>query len=104
PAAVLLVLGDAERELRRLPEGRAIEPARDAAEDVQQDEAERAPDRGVRAARVPERVVRRVHADLAPDRAVDDDHWCAAARARGAAVEEEGLLAHRLPGGRDDRE
>ena len=63
PRAVLLVLGDAERELAGMAERRAVELARDAAEHVDDEQAQRAADRGVGAAPVGERVVGGVHAE-----------------------------------------
>src|SRR2546428_71066 len=87
PGAVLFVLCDTEGKLARVPEGRAIELAGNAAEHIDQDQAQRAANGGISAVAVAEDAVGRVHADGGPYWAVDHDEWSTAASAGGAAMQ-----------------
>src|SRR5687767_13181329 len=87
PRRVLLVLGDAVADLARVPECRAIDVARPRVEQVAQDEADRAPDRGGGAVARAERVEATAHAELLAHRSVHHDQDRAAAGAGGRAVE-----------------
>src|SRR5262245_25246565 len=75
PRVIDLVLGEAERVLARVAEGRAVEEPRAGVHRVHHGEAHRATDRGVGASALAEDVVARVDADAPRDGPVDDqDH------------------------------
>ena len=69
----LLVLGEAQPDLARVAERRAVETAREPAAGQADDEPQRAPDRHVGPPAGAERADRAVQPDRVPHRAVDDD-------------------------------
>ena len=103
PRALLLQLGDAERVLAGMPLRGAIEQARQGPQAVERDEADGAPQRGVRAPAGSEHVAAGVEAEARSDRTVDDEQRRRAAGAGDRAVQREGGIGHRLQRGQQHR-
>ena len=97
PRALLLVLRDAGRVLRRCPLSRLVELVGMQAEDVDAGEPDRSADRRVGTESGPEDVALAVEADLLADGAVDDEERCRARRALPDSPGGVRLLGDRLP-------
>ena len=85
-----------------MAERRAVDAAGAHVQQIDQRQPQRAADDGGGAIAVGQRVEGGVGPDLEADRPVDDDQDGASAGAGGHAVQEELLLHHGLPRGRDD--
>ena len=96
PGARLLVLGEGETVLPRVPLGRAVEEVGHRVQAVDEDEADRPADGGVRPVAGAENVSAAVHADFVPDRSVRHHEGGGAPGARGAAVKVVGRVGHGL--------
>src|SRR5438132_12313900 len=70
PRARRLILGDAIGVLARMPQSALVELSGPAAADIEQNQAQRAPDRRVGSVARAERVAVAVHPDLPRDRAL----------------------------------
>src|SRR3989454_6731532 len=99
-----LVLGEAVRILTGVAEGRAVLASRPRATDVLEGQAHRAPDHGVGAVALAERVGAGVDPEPRRDRAVDDEERCARMRGRLDRVEVEARIGERTDCGDDDRQ
>src|SRR5204863_3291835 len=73
PRALVFVLGDAVRDLRRAALRGAVAGARQTATDIHEHEPDGTPDRHVGAEALTERVVAGIDPDLTRDRTIDDD-------------------------------
>src|SRR3989454_705959 len=99
-----LVLGDAVRVLPGVAEGRAVLASRPRATDVLEGQTHRAPDHGVGAVALAERVGAGVDPEPRRDRTVDDEERRAGMRGRLDRVEVEARIGERTDRGDDDRQ
>src|SRR3989441_603828 len=99
-----LVLGDAVRVLTGVAEGRAVLASRPRATDILEGQAHRAPDHGVGAVALAERVGAGVDPESRRDRAVADEERGARMRSRLDRVEVEARIGERTDCGDDDRQ
>src|SRR5580692_592462 len=104
PRALLLVLPDAERVLRRRPLRSLVQLVWPQPERVQHAEPDRPPDRRVRPEPGPEHVPPAVQPDPLPHRPVHDQEWRGPGRRLPDPANRVPLTSQRLPRGHHHRE
>ena len=101
PRAVFFVFGNTEAEFTRMTQGRAVKLSGDAAQHVNEDEADGTANTGIGPAVIRQDIMAGVQPDLLPNGTVDHNKLGAATGAGGAAVQIELRPAYGFDDGDD---